>query len=354
MKEKILFLALLAMTVLTFTACDDDDDDNNTPTYLTGAVGYTAGAGNWNANDGTVGAILLNGSTYGYSDIYTAQNGYGIGDAQDVLPLGGDIYVACTTSSKIEVLNQDGLVEKSFSMPNKSPRYLATDGVNVYVSAYSGYVYKVSKALGITDSVLVGDHPEAMSVANGKLYVNLSNYNNDGTGRYIAVVDLATFRKTKNVECALNPYNQSVTDGRNVYFVSNFDYSRPYLVQRLNATTDQVDSLFEAALIAYSPKTSSIIALQTAYDSNWNLTVSEFFAYNTATGQRTDLDHSAFTSPQQVNVDPQTGNIYVIDNPSYNTPSVLYVYDQTGKLLQGGITLGYSVQNIRFPYESYK
>lgn len=352
MKEKILFLALLAMTVLTFTACDDDDDDNNTPTYLTGAVGYTAGAGNWNANDGTVGAIMLNGTTYGYSDIYTAQNGYGIGDAQDVLPLGGDIYVACTTSSKIEVLNQDGLVEKSFAMPNKSPRYLATDGTNVYVSAYSGYVYKISKTLGITDSVLVGDHPEAMSVANGKLYVNISGY---GTGKSIGVVNLRSFTKTKEIECALNPYNQNIAYGNNVWFCSNYYSTQPALIQHIDATTDNLTATgVNAASISYNPKTNSLICLNTYYDSSYTSQFDGFFAYNVTTGQRTDFDTSALKAPQQVNVDPQTGNIYVIDNPSYNTPSVLYVYDQTGKLLQGGITLGYSVQNIRFPYESYK
>lgn len=356
MKKKIWALCLAAVALLTFNACSDDDDDNVTPEYLEGAVAYTAGAGNYKANDGTVGAIMQSTTgTFGYSDIYTSANSRGVGDAQDVLPMGGKIYVACTTSSKVELLNNDGMVEKSLSMPNKSPRYLATDGSYVYASAYSGYVYKFSKDLTLVDSVQVGSHPEALSVANGKLFVNMSDYNYDNTGKSVAVVNLRSFTKTKDIECALNPYNQSVANGNNIYIVSVYHSTQPGLVQRIDATTDQLTSMnINAGSIAYNPKTNSIIGLNTYYDSNYTSQFDGFFAYNLSTGTTTSFDASALKSPQQVNVDPSTGNIYVIDNPSYNTPSVLYIYDQNGNLLQGGITMGYSVQNIRFPYEAYK
>lgn len=353
MKKIIWALCLLATVTFAFTSCSDDDDNpSTTPEFSEGIVGYTAGAGNYGKNQGTVGAITQdNSGVYSYSgDLYAQKNGHGIGDAQDVLPIGGKIFVACTSSSKIEILDQDGTIDKTILMPNKSPRYLATDGQLVYASAYSGYVYRLNED-GIIDSVEVGSHPEAMSVANGKLYVNMSTYPGFPDGTSVSVVDLKTFKKVKEIPCALNPNNQSVTDGSDyVYIVSSFDYSRDPLVQRINTQTDQLDSLFNGALIAYNNKTTSLIVLSTAYDSSWKLSVSDYFAYNVKTGVRTDLDHSAFTSPQQVNVDPNTGNIYVIDTPDYNLPSIVYVYDSTGKLLTPtGITVGYSVQNIRFP-----
>ncbi len=354
MKKILMALCLVTTFALSFTSCSDDNDDNGktTPEYYEGIVGYTAGAGNYGKNQGTVGSIIKNNlGEFAYGgDLYEKANGKGIGDAQDVIAVGGVVYATCTSSSKIEILDVHGKIVKTIAMPNKSPRYLATDGTYAYASAYSGYVYKLNKD-GIVDSVAVGPYPEAMSVAsNGKLYVNLSNYSGDGNGKYIAVVDLRTFKKTKNIECALNPYNQSVTDGVNVYFVSFFDYSRNAVVQRLNTTTEKVDSLFEAPMIAYNPMTKSIIAMTTGYDSNWQPVTTGFFAYNIETGKKTNYDFSASKGASQVDVDPNTGNIYVIDNPSYSTPSVLYIYDQNGKLLTPtGIQMDYSVQNIRFP-----
>ena len=353
--KKILFVLSLAVAVaLSFSSCSDDNDDNGktTPEYQEGIIGYTAGAGNYGQNQGTVGSIMNNSlGEFIYSgDLYEKANGKGIGDAQDVLAINGLVYVTCTTSSKIEILDANGKIVKTITMPNKSPRYLATDGKYAYASAYSGYVYKLDKN-GIVDSVAVGPYPEAMSVAdNGKLYVNLSNYTSDGNGKFIAVVDLGTFHKVKNIECKLNPYNQSVTDGKNVYFVSYFDYSRNAVVQRLNTSTEKVDSLFEAPMIAYNPKSNSLIAMTTGYDEQWQPVTTGFFAYNLSTGNKTNYDFSAAKGASQVDVDPNSGNIYVICNPSYSTPSVLYIYDSTGKLLTpNGIQMDYSVQNIRFP-----
>ena len=200
--KKILFVLSLAVAVaLSFSSCSDDNDDNGktTPEYQEGIIGYTAGAGNYGQNQGTVGSIMNNSlGEFIYSgDLYEKANGKGIGDAQDVLAINGLVYVTCTTSSKIEILDANGKIVKTITMPNKSPRYLATDGKYAYASAYSGYVYKLDKN-GIVDSVAVGPYPEAMSVAdNGKLYVNLSNYTSDGNGKYIAVVDLGTFHKVK-------------------------------------------------------------------------------------------------------------------------------------------------------------
>lgn len=361
MKKKIWAFALATVALFTFNACSDDDDPDVTPEYLEGAVGYVAGAGNWNQNNGTVGAIMQNTTgTYGFSDIYTYANNRGIGDAQDVLPFGNDLYVTCTTSSKVEVLKADGSVEKSYPMNgNQQPRYLATDGSYVYFSAYSGYVYKMTKEQGVIDSVQVGSHPEAMSVANGKLYVNMSDYNYDNSGASISVVDLSSFHKTKEISCELNPYNQSLAVGNKVYFVSNYHSEKTGKVQCIDATTDVISQVCDASAIAYNQTTNSLVCLKSYYVTQYEPVYSSTFvfaglsAFNLSTNQETTISAPDLKSPSQVNVDPATGNIYVIDNPSYSTPSVLYIYDRNGNLLQGNIAMCYSVQNIRFPYESY-
>jgi DNA-binding beta-propeller fold protein YncE len=73
------------------------------------------------------------------------------------------------------------------------------------------------------------------------------------------------------------------------------------------------------------------------------------FRYNPATKQQTPIaDISALKSPSQVNVDPRTGNIYVIENASYDVPSTLYIYDRNGNCLKSGLQIGYGAQSVKF------
>ena len=172
---------------------------------------------------------------------------------------------------------------------------------------------------------------------------NLSNYSMTGNGKYVAVVDLNTFRNPKNIEVGLNPYNQNIAAGNDVFIVSMFDYTEKPLVQKIDTKTNKVTQLFNATAIAYSAKKNALVCLYAPYGSNDK----SFFLYDLATGQKTNLDMTGLRSPQQVNVD-KWGNIYVIDNPSYNAPSEVFYYSPEGKLIQGNIIVGMSAQNVRF------
>lgn len=347
---QILCLALFA--VLAFSACNDDDNNggNNIIDPVTFAHSvYVAAAGNYGQNDGTVGVIDYVNNAYAYTDLYKLANNRGIGDAQDVLPIGNVVYVACTTSSKIEILDGKGASMKTISRPEAGFRYLATDGTYIYASAYNGYIYKLH-GQDLVDSTKVGGWPEAMSVAGGKLYVNMSDHNYDNSGSSISVVDLSTFKKTKELTCILNPYSQSQSDGKYVYFVSAYHADRDGAVQRINSSNDQIDSLCEASIISYDKKNNSLVCLTTQYDANWIPAPKSFFRLNLKTLEKTDIQTANVKAPAQINVNPVDGNIYVVSNPSYTEPSSLYILNSTGNLLAGPITMGTSVQNIRFNY----
>ena len=194
----------------------------------------------------------------------------------------------------------------------------------------------------IIDSVEVGPYPEAISVANGKLYANMSDHNFDNKGKSISVVDLGSFKKVKEIEVVLNPYNQSIAVGNDIYFVSNY-HSENALVQKIDATTDKVTSVCKASAIAYDAPKKALVCLYAAYYD----TTKRFFFYDLKTGAEADIAMTGLKSPQQVNVDSK-GQIYVIDNPSYTAPSEVFYYSPAGKLIQGNIQVGYSAQNVRF------
>ncbi len=124
MKKNLLALGIILMAALTFTACSDDNDfdDGRQQPEVANPTTYVACAGNFKANDGTVGILFYNAtarptSPFRYYDAYTAQNGEEVGDAQDLIVVGDKVVITGTTSSKIEILNRLGRLEKKILMP---------------------------------------------------------------------------------------------------------------------------------------------------------------------------------------------------------------------------------------------
>lgn len=337
MKKNLIWaLMLLLSASFAVTSCSDDDDNPSQPEIPVEKSydAYVVNNGNWGANDGTIGAVLnVHGETPSYLDIYKQENNKGIGDAQDAyITVSGDgrnglIFVTSTTSSKISVLDAKGKELYVKLLPNVQPRFITGEGSNVYFSAYNGYVYKMSRdTYQITDSVKVGAYPEAIAIANGKLYAALSNYDTKGNGKYLAEVDLNTFKKIKNVEVDLNPYSQMIAVGSKVFFVSNLDYS-DNILQMMDATTDKVTEIGHGSSIAYDKLNDDIICISAVYG---HPEFNAVYRYDITTGKKTDIKLSQTPGNiGQVSVNPNSGYLYIV-NQNYTGPCELWVYDQYG------------------------
>ncbi len=318
-------LYAFALATLTFAACSDDDDNDDTEKVVPSTSAVVLNTGNWGGNDASIMRYDLTSHTT-TTDLYYQANSENLGDlGQDIIKYGSKYYVTVSTSSKVVVLDKNMSIIKSIAFVNEeskptTPRYMASANGSVYVTAYDGTVTRIdTTSLNINGSVAVGDHPEGISYANGKLYVNNSGY---GSGHTVSVVDEFSFTKTKDVEVLLNPYNQSVVaaDG-NVYIVSNGNYAgtpgldeKDYVygtVQCINTTTDKVTNVCNGTYIA-------------TYGNNLYVLYSEYylperakaFVYDLKTGAETTLtDLSQFSSLNGIDVDPTTGNVYVYDYP---------------------------------------
>lgn len=225
--------AMLVMALGVFTACSDDDGPKIPEGPIAPVNGaYVINTGNWNENNGTIQWYDRDLKTVS-ADLFAAANGAGIGDAQDLCVYGTKIYITCSSSAKIEIVDRKDFKRiKTLNLTNESgqpiqPRYMTAATGNIYFTAYDGTVSQIdTTSLSITQKIEVGgSHPEALTSANGKLYINLSNYDMDGTGKYVAVVNLANFTKIKDIEVLLNPYDICTTgeDGK-VYFISCGDF----------------------------------------------------------------------------------------------------------------------------------
>ena len=347
--------AMLVMALGAFTACSNDDGPKIPEGPIAPVNGaYVINTGNSGANNGTIQWYDRDQKTVS-ADLFAAANGAGIGDAQDLCIYGSKIYITCTNSAKIEVVNRADFTRiQTLKLSNGeqsiSPRYMTATGGNVYFTAYDGTVSRLdTTSLSITGKIQIGDHPEALTSANGKLYVNLSNYNSDGTGKYVAVVDIATFKKTKNLNVLLNPYDVCTTgeDGK-VYFISCGDFSGnpAQTLQCIDPQTDQVTEICPASKMAMKDNKIYIIYAEYYEDA----APKSISVYDMNTKQTTQFaNYSDFSNPGNIVVDPATGDIIIIDQP-FSVLNDIYVYGSDG-VLKKKLETGYYTTNMRFVTE---
>jgi hypothetical protein len=362
MKKQWYKMAFMALAAVSLTACSDDDDPVNpvTPNQPVGwpdTVGaYVLNTGNWGGNDASIQYYDVQNDVLG-SDLYAAANGEGLGDlGQDLIQYGSKLYATVSGSSKVVVMDQNCKVLKSFAVTDSegtpaSPRYLTADKGNVYFTAYDGTVSRIDTlSLSINGKVEVGDHPEGIAAANGKLYVNISGY---GSGAQVAVVDQTSFTKTKDLDVVLNPYTQcKVGSDGNVYIVSNGNYAGNSwtdeanwvygTVQCINTTTDTVTELCRGSYIALYKNLIYVL-----YSEYYLPNLTRAFIYNIDTKQESDfIDLSTFSSPNSIDIDPVDDRVYISD-ASWSAPADVLIYDLDGNYISK-FSAGYYTSKVIF------
>lgn len=354
-------MTLMAVALGTMTACSDDDDPTIEPAPIpTETIGaYILNTGNWGGNDASIQYLNMDTEIVS-ADLYTAANGKGLGDlGQDLCLYGSKLYVTVTGSSKIEVLDKNCKVLKSIALTNNegqpiSPRYMTAANGAVFFTAYDGCVSRLDTlTLNITGKVAVGSHPEGITNANGKLYVNNSNYTQDGSGKTVSVIDIASFTKTKDIEVALNPYTQCLTgDDGYVYTVSNGNYAGTdklpadqwvyQTLQRIDPKTDTMTSLCNATFVANHGDKMYIL-----YSEYYLPDTHKAVIYDLKKGTESPfIDINTLKSPNAMSIDPITGDVYIVDSP-WGANADILVYDANGNYKKK-YSAGYYTSKIIF------
>ncbi|MCO6025368.1 YncE family protein [Prevotella cerevisiae] len=348
MKKFVWKLSFLLVAAVSLWSCSSDDDNVTDPGVTTPShYAYIINNGDYKTNSGSIMSLDSLNKDWVTSQIYSAANGKEMGDAQDAVITGNKLFVTCTSANKIEILNLDGTIIKTVQFKgNCSPRSIVTDGTNVYYSAYSGKVYKMSTTnYAITDSVQVGDHPEGLAIADDKIYVANSDYELIGSNT-VSVIDKASFKKTKDIVVVLDPYDQMIAVGDKVFFISNMDYSGNQL-QVIDANTDKATHIASATVMAYDQMSNSLVCIYALYSAP---SVS-YFRYDISTGKTTTFtgtDLNKMPNPGQVSIDPSTGDIYMVDTEKYLAPCSIYVFDKNGKQLRVLQNVGYGTTHVLF------
>lgn len=358
MKKLFLNLAVLAFMVaqpLCFVSCDSDDDNTpSMPPAMSAAGCYVINTGNWNANDASVQYYDYStgeaSSPLCESDLFATANGVLLGDlAQDMLWVGGKLFVTVSGSQKLEVLDESGKRLREpyvYEGEGNSPRMMATDGERVYVTNYDGnvYVYDVATA-DFVETIPVGTRPEGISLCDGYIVVNNSGdlYAYNGT---VSVVDADTHESTEI--SLVNPYTQSVVCNGDVYIIDCGNYvdvpSRIYRVSPSEATAESLG--VSAALLAAHE--NYLYYINSVYNySTWAFEYSPLYRMDVTTGEVVELlPAESMENAYSLSVNPADGSLFV-GYSEYGVLGTMRVYAPDGTQT-GVFGVGYYTGGARF------
>lgn len=312
--KKLYSILALAMVGLTFTACSDDDDDSGTVidyNNMSANTVFVLNQGSYGYHiDGTLDCLSLTDSTMTRS-VFQKANGRSLGGTpNDAIVLDDVLYIATTDENRVEVVNADNFKSITY-VSVKQPRKLASDDDYVYVSSYTGKVYKISRdSYAKVDSTeTIGSNLEGIALHDGYLYV-CNSWNSDYTyNTNVVKVKASDMTKIKDITVTINP-NQAVSTDDGVYVLSLGNYSDVSSNVEFIDDDDQVESLgIEGSMMAAGTDGLYIV------NSPWGGTPSYQYYDFTSHQVSTFTTGSEIFMPYAIAVDKANGYICIT---SYN------------------------------------
>lgn len=340
MKKLILrqwFLLFLSMAVF-MTACDDDDD----------TISGIFSDGVFITNEGAFGAGNGSVSYYSYgtdsitNGIFKLVNNRSLGDVVQSLTVFKDkAYIVVNGSNKIEVVTYGDFVEYGVIADLNSPRYfLGINSSKAYVSQWGDNSVKVVdlNTLSVTKSIETATGPERMIYHRNNVYVaNSGAYANDNT---ISVINPSTDEVVKTITLEGDSPRDFAIDAHGNLWVLCYGYIQ------YDYTDWSVVSETASKLIKINPSTNEVAqtiiisenqhptCLETDRNGN-NLFYGGGYGF-AGIYKMSITDTEAPSTPlldkyfYGFNINPETGNIFAMEAPSFTANGTLWRYDANG------------------------
>ena len=352
-KYLVRMVALIACAPLFLTSCDDSNDGPSYRYEVYSDGAFIVNSGNMaNHIDGSLTAIHFATGAVQQKAFATANGGQSLGSVpNDGLVYGDKIYLVVDQSNAVMVLNRRTLklikkistTELMGTQEGSEPRHIIAGNGHIFFTTYGGYLAAVDTLnYGLTAKAKVGSYPEGLAGYGNTIVVANSAYGN-GNGN-ISVVDLNTFQvDTRDVQGIHNPQKVFFVDG-NLYVLdwSYYEGEWPNSVEKgesalryvTNMTSSKVADAYYATLLD-----GKFYIISNPY-STPAYSVCDVTA-NPSSGVTTPLNLSeGVYSPAGIEVDPGTGNLYVLSYNAgeggyadYSADGYVQVYSATGTKL---------------------
>ena len=342
MKKFVLVFSLIALIGAVSCSKDNKPEPVPAPELFNGV--YVLNNGSFGSNNSSLTKYNSDNKSVA-QNVFANTNGLYLGDtAMDVLVYGSKMYITVKESGVIFVTDLAGAAFGAFTLDNYvKPNWLTSSNGKVYASYYDGAVVQIDTVDFSYKTAKVGDNPEQLKVANGKLFVANSggmNYPNYGTT--VSVVDINSFSVVEEIEVGVNPYSVEVDDSGNVYVITRGDYGAiPAQLVKINSSSYNKEVLelkYNGSNVTPSNismgKNNNMYIIATAYDANWNLTAI-YYTYNVSSGNVSEFTTTAssIVSPYCIFADKNSGNVYIGDAGDYQSMGDMFIFSQDGNLV---------------------
>jgi len=362
-------LLVLAGSLLLLSSCKKDPDEIETtePEIESTAGVYMLSEGGFGKNNSEITYYNIK-SGVTQRNYYKKVNGTDLGEtATDLQRYGSKMYCVVSGSEKgqsfVDVMNVatgKSLKRISFNSADSAyfPRAIAFYKNKAYVTCYDGRLRRIDTAsLAVDASLSLSKNMEGLAVANGKLYIANSDYNLTDQVNTVAVVDLNTFKKLKDVTVNNNPVKVAAAANGDVYVISYGNYTTiPGKLDRISSVTDTRLTTPAVTGIDYSSNVSiagSAAFVSVTDPSTYTSIIKPVNISSGTLGNNFITDATTFGLLYGLTVDPFTKDVYAADALSYiSTTGKAYCFGTNGKIKFDFVT-GQNPQHAVFIY-NYK
>ena len=323
----------VTITVDQATANIEDDDIYSNGAFITNEGAYGAGNGSisyYSYNENT----LTNG-------IFKSINDRSLGDVVQSLTVHNNIaYIVVNASNKVEVVKSNTFEEQGVITDVTNPRYFVAISNNKgYVSQWgdNGAIKVIDlSTLAVTKTITVGAGAERMIMHNDFVYVaNSGGFANNNT---ISVIDPSTDEVTKTITLEGDSPRDFVVDANDDIWVlcagyqdySNWpqiDHTASKLV-RINSSSNEVaetitiGETFHPTCLEISKNGNNLF-----YGGGYGVQGIYKMSITENTVPATALIDKSFYG---FSINPETGNLFTMEAPSFTANGTLRRYDSNG------------------------
>lgn len=339
-KLNYLFIALAFVTVLA--SCHKDKVNPIVDPPMSNKAGlYVLNQGGYGKNNSTLTYFNFTNRVL-VPDQFTVANTTKLGDTGNDLGIyGSKMFIIVNNSDLIDIVNaKTAKLVKQINL--YQPRSVVFYNNSAFVTSYSGTVSVIDTAsLTITKTITVGNNPEGMAIANGKLYVANSGGYDPTPATTVSVIDLATLTELKKVTVIIDPVSVTADTYGNVYVLS-------YGFKTATAGMTIIDSKTDVVKPAPATNLGYSIPIYAQGDFVYYPTIDgKIVVYNAKTQAVSSAnfitDDTKITTPFAISGDPSTGEIFVTDAKDYSSNGIFYAFGKEGKAeykIETGISPG--------------
>ena len=334
--KRSLIQYVCAGLLLVLASCHKDD----TSTPVTPPVVTT---GLYVLDEGAIGHNNTTVTYYDFStgiastDFFASVNGFKLGDTgSDIIVYGSKLYIVMNVSSYIEVADAvtgkhiDSISIKDGST-SRQPRYAVGYKNKLLVSSYDGTVAVIdTTSLAVEKFIKVGSNPEQLVVSGDKLFVaNSGGLNFPDYDSTVSVIDLTSFTEKKKIVVGINPVKMAADANGNVFVVAAGNYNDvASKVVQVDANTEIVKKSIDSNVYLIRVSGDKLYATG-GYGIDQKVIV---FNTNDLSVSKNNFitDGTVITATYGLNIDDETGDVYITDAKDYVSPGEVFCFDKTG------------------------